>query len=60
MVGIFCSGTALAHYPVPDPEVAPPPQVPTASSIPTLLQTLQMNGTRSSWRLGMRLWNLPH
>jgi len=37
MVGVFCDGTAFAHF-VPDPEAAPP-QVPTASSVS--LQTLQ-------------------
>jgi len=37
MVGVFCDGTAFAHF-VPDPEAAPP-WVPTASSVS--LQTLQ-------------------
>ena len=55
MVGIFGGGSALTHYPVPDLEAAPPPQAPTASSVPTLLQTIQTNGIRSSWRLSMRL-----
>ena len=41
MVRLFCGGTALAHYPVPDPEAAPPPLAPTALPIPILLQTLQ-------------------
>ena len=55
MVGIFCSGSTLAHYPVPDPEAALPPQAPTASSVPALLQTIQTNGICLSWGLSVCL-----
>ena len=30
MVGIFGGGSALAHYPVPDLEAAPPPSGPNS------------------------------